>query len=264
MTKHFFGRDKSRPYIKIRRGLIYQTLLITIIFLLTIYYLRPNISIAQTFDSASYHIDFGNFNMTSGKKTSANYTLTDTVGQNAPGQYDIAGYTIKAGFQYIYEQNIPLSFIISDLDLNFGFLTPNVGSTVTNTLTISTPTRHGYDILAVANHPLKAIGGQSTIPDTKCDSGVCSESVSGVWTNNSTYGFGFNANGNGTSSYFLDSTYFRQFADNSASEIAQIIMSETSSVENHSALVTYKINISPSQAAGTYQNSINFIAIPKY
>jgi len=244
-----------------------------IIFLFTIYHLRSKPLFAQTFDSNSYHIDFGNFNMTSGKKSSANYTLTDTVGQNAPGQYDSAGYIIKAGFQYLYDKNIPLSFIISNLDLNFGSLTPNIGSTVTNTLTISTPTGRGYDILVIANHPLQSIGGNSTIPDTKCDSGTCSESTSDVWASNSTYGFGFNAigvnssmvaTGVGTSNYFTNSTYFRQFADNSASETAKIIMSESAPVKDHSALITYKINISSDQAAGTYQNSINYIAVPKY
>jgi len=235
-----------------------------IIYLLFFLLINKKNILAQTFDSASYHIDFGNFNMTSGKKTSTNYTLTDTVGQNAPGQYDSVGYVVKSGFQYLYEKIIPFSFEISDLDLNFGTLVPNVGSTVTNTLTISTPTGHGYDVLAIANHPLKTIGNNVTIPDTKCDSGVCSESTSGVWTNNSTYGFGFNANGNGTSSYFTNSTYFRQFADNSSGETAKILMSESTRVENHSALITYKVNISPNQASGTYENSINFVAVPKY
>ena len=228
--------------------------------------------LAQTFDSASYHIDFGNFNMTSGRKTSTSYTLTDTVGQNAPGQYDNTGYTLKAGFQYIYENNIPFSFKISDLNLNFGNLVPNIGSTVSNTITISTPTGHGYDILVVANHPLKTPNG-STIPDTTCDSGTCSQFVSGIWTNNSKYGFGFNtlgvdssmvATGVGTSNFFTNSNYFRQFADNSSNETAQIIMSEEKPVKDHSAIITYKVNISSLQAAGTYENSINFIAIPKY
>lgn len=234
-----------------------------IILLFFLFFNKKNI-IAQTFDSSSYHIDFGNFNMTSGKKTSTNYTLTDTVGQNAPGQYDSTGYVLKAGFQYLYEKNIPISFKISDLDLNFGNLVPNIGSTVTNTITISTPTGHGYDILTLANHPLRALGSTSTIPDTKCDSGTCSESVSYIWNNSTTHGFGFNANGNGTSSYFTNSTYFRQFADNSIGETAKTIMSESSPVENHSALITYKINIDPNQPAGTYENSLNFIAVLKY
>ena len=233
-------------------------------FLLHLFFLYPKKINSQTFDSNNYHIEFGNFNMTGGKKTSSTYILTDSVGQNAPGQYDSTGFTVKAGFQYIYDQNLPFSFQISALDLNFGNLVPNIGSTITNTLTISTPTAHGYDILSIANHPLKTIGNNSTIPDTKCDSSSCSESVSDIWTNSSTYGFGFNASGNGTSSYFTDSTYFRQFANNSAGETAKIIVSENSRVENHSAIITYKVNISPNQAAGTYQNSINFIAIPKY
>jgi hypothetical protein len=235
-----------------------------ILILSTIYHLRPNISLAQTFDSNNFHIEFGNFNMTGGKKTSTTYTLTDTVGQNAPGQYDSTGYTVKAGFQYIYDNNIAFSFTISNLDLNFGNLVPNVGSTITNTLTISTPTAHGYDVLTLANHPLKTIGGNSTIPDTKCDSTTCSESVSDVWTSSSTYGFGLNGTGDGTSSFFTNSTYFRQFADNSAGETAKIIMSESSPVKDHISTITYKVNISPNQSSGTYQNSINYIAIPKY
>ena len=220
--------------------------------------------IAQTFDSNSFHIEFGNFNMTGGKKTSSTYTLTDSVGQNAPGQYDGAGYTVKAGFQYIYDNTIPLSFAINNLDLFFGNLVPNIGSTVTNTLTTSTPTAHGYDVLTAANHPLKTIGGNSTIPDTKCDSGTCSESTSDVWTSNSVYGFGLNASGDGTSTFFTDSTYFRQFADNSAGETAKIVMSENTPVEDSITNITYKVNISPNQTEGTYQNSINFIMVPKY
>lgn len=238
--------------------------LIAFLFLSTIYDRTSKIAFAQIFDSASYHIDFGNFNMTSGSKRSPNYRLTDTVGQNAPGQYDKNGYTIKAGFQYIYQQNTPFSFEISNLDLEFGSLTPNVGSTVTNTLTINSPLSFGYEILAIADHPLTTIGDNSVIPDTKCDTNVCSDSISGPWTESSTYGFGFNASGVGASSYFTDSTEFRRFANASLNETPKTIVSETTKAIDHSALITYKINISPNQAAGTYQNSINFIAVPKY
>ena len=233
-------------------------------FLLFFFFFNKNIIRAQTFDSASFHIDFGNFNMTSGKKTSTSYTLTDTVGQNAPGQYDSTGYVLKAGFQYLYDKNIPISFSISDLDLNFGNLTPNIASTITNTITISTPSGHGYDILAIANHPLKALGTISTIPDTRCDSGTCSESVSDIWVSNNTYGFGFNASGDGTSTYFPSANHFRHFADGSINETAKIFMSESVPVENHSALIKYKINIPSTQTAATYENSINFIAVLKY
>lgn len=247
--------------------------LLSLIFFLTLIFFVPNFAIAQSFISPNYRINFGNFNMTSGRKTSTNYTLTDTVGQNSPGQYNSTGYIVKAGFQYIYEQNIPFSFRISNLDLSFGHLTLGVSTTTSNVITISTPSGHGYEIYTQANHPLKTLGLNSTIPDTKCDSGTCSESTSGVWTSNSTYGFGFNAigvnssmvaTGIGTSNYFTNSTYFRQFADASLNETPKIIMSEPGPTSSHSALISYKVNVSPSQPVGTYQNSVNFIAVPKY
>lgn len=238
--------------------------LFCLLLLSIICHLRSDISQGQTFDSASFHIDWGNFNMTSGKKNSTNYTLTDTVGQNAPGQYDSTGYVVKSGFQYIYEKSVPFSFSINNLNIDFGHLTPNVGSTAANILTVSTPTKHGYEVYVTANHPLTTIGTNATIPDTKCDSNNCSESVSGIWSNNSTYGFGFNASGDGTASYFTNNNYYRQFANSSVGENAQICMSENVPVENHTANITYKVLISSNQPAGNYQNSINFMAIPKY
>lgn len=233
--------------------------------------LRPTISLAQTFTSPTYNIEFGNFNMTSGKKKSASFTLTDTVGQNAPGKYDSNGYTVKAGFQYIYDSMEKFSFSISDIDLPFSSMAPNVGSTQTNTITITTPSAHGYEILAIANHPL--LGNNYTIPDTTCDNNDCSKTTSAPWTLSTAYGFGFNAIGIntsgvatniGTSNYFTDSTYYRPFADFSNDDIPQIFMSENSKVTNRLARITYKVNISINQPAGTYSNLINLIAVPKY
>lgn len=242
-------------------------------FILISYFLFPaSTAQGQHFESDSYIIDWGNFNMTSGSKTSGNYHLTDTVGQNAPGQYDSNGYILKSGFQYIYEQSNQLSFQIDNLEIAFGTLIPGIGSTLFNTITITTPSGHGYEIYAHQNHPLQA-NLSNFIPDTLCDNNDCDQSVSGIWTLNTTYGFGFNAIGIdsnsapvgiGTSQYFLDSSYFRQFADVSGSETPQVIMSEDLPVSNQSAQVSYKVNISSSQTGGSYQNAIIFTAVPKY
>lgn len=228
--------------------------------------------LAQHFESPSYIIDWGNFNMTSGSKSSASYKITDTVGQNAPGQYDNTGYTIKSGFQYAYETQYAFSFAIDDLTIDLGTLVSGVASTATNIITVSSPSGHGYDVYASESHPLtQGIG--ITIPDTKCNSDTCSESVSGVWTSSSAYGFGFNAiginssdvaTGVGTSTIFPDNTYFRQFANVRASETPQIIMTENSPRQDRRARITYKANIAPLQTAGNYDNSVTFTAIPKY
>lgn len=244
------------------------------LLLLFIALLFPLKSIAQSFNSDNYNIQWGNFNMTGGKKSSSSFTLTDTVGQNAPGQFDNNGYILKSGFQYAYDQVYKFSFAIDDLDVNFGSLTPNIGNTQSNIITISTNSSNGYQILSLENHPLTANNGiNTTIPDTTCDSNDCDETISTLWTENNIYGFGFNVLGInssgvvtdiGTSNYFADSTYFRQFADNSNGESSQIIMSENSRVQERSAKITYKVNISSVQSAASYQNNINFIAVPKY
>jgi hypothetical protein len=208
--------------------------------------------LGQHFQSSSFIIDWGNFNMTSGTKASTNYKLSDTVGQNAPGQYDSSHYTVKAGAQYAYDDIYPFSFTISSLRINFGSLVADVGSTAKNTLTVSSPAGHGYQVTAAENHPLKVINSGVTIPNV----------TDGIWTTN--YGFGFNASGVGTSSYFSSSSYYRHFADSSIGEIPQVIMSETSALKNRQSTITYKTLISGIQAAGTYENSIIYTATPLY
>ena len=112
-----------------------------------------------------------------------------------------------------------------------------------------------------------------TVRDTTCDSGTCSEIISGVWTSGSAYGFGFNAigvdvsgnvNGLGTNSIFTDSTYFRQFANLTGGKSSQTVMTENSPVSKHYARITYKAIIPGNQAAGAYKSSIVFTAVPKY
>ena len=93
--------------------------LVTSFLLLVTFLLLPFSIFAQHFESTNYNIDWGNFNMTSGKKTSTNYSLTDTVGQNAPGEYSKTGVKLKSGFQYIYPFDI-FSFAIDDLEIDFG------------------------------------------------------------------------------------------------------------------------------------------------
>lgn len=242
-------------------------------FLLFLYLFFPIKIVAQSFTSDSYQIQFGNFNMTGGRKTSDTFILTDSVGQNAPGKFTRDGMIIKSGFQYAYDINYKFSFSIDNLDIDFGNLVPNIGTTQTNIITITTPTGHGYEIASLESYPLTTINTNSTIPDTTCDNNDCDQTTSKLWIKDDTYGFGFNAIGInssgvvtdiGTSNYFDDSTFFRQFANNSISESAQVFMSENQAVVDHSAKITYKVNIPTTQTEGSYQTNISFIAIPKY
>ncbi len=219
---------------------------------------------AENFSSSNFQIIMGNLNLTGGGKTSPSFNLTDTVGQNAPGQYDGSSTIVKGGFQYIYDTLQYFTFQINSLTIPFGTLVPGTPSTASNTLTITTPYGKGYEIYAKENHALKIIGSGITIPDTKCDAGTCSESTSGTWSSNSIYGFGLNASGDGATAYFSSGSQYRQFADASLGESPQIISSENVSVKNKVTTVNYKLNVSTVQSAGNYENAITYIAVPKY
>ena len=220
---------------------------------------------AEDLSSDNYRIQLPNINMTSGRKTSPGYTLTDTVGQTAPGEYQSTGYIVKAGFQYLHSI-IPFSFEISDISVDFGTLTPETPSTQTITLTVSSGGAGGYQVTAYENHPLKKQETGETIPDTSCDGGAntCTETSAKPWTQSTAYGFGYNMQGNDIPSDFLDSTYFRPFPDASQSENPAIVMSSSNVGAGRQATMTLKVNISSTQAAGRYQNIINFVATPSY
>ncbi len=241
-----------------------------IIFILFLSFTKT--SQATTFQSPSYIIDWGNLNITSGKKTSTNFNLTDTVGQNAPGQYTSNGYQVKSGFQYIYDPNWKFVFTINNLSINFTNMTPGVGITNNNIISIASPSLGGYQIMVYENHSLQQ-SSTKYIQDTTCDGNSCTISNSGLWNNNSTYGFGFNIiginnsmtpTGIGTSNYFTNENYFRPFANKSLSQNPQVIMSENRPTKKSLAKVTYKINLPVFQSTGKYENSITYIAIPKY
>ncbi|MBI2420509.1 MAG: hypothetical protein HYV38_00280 [Candidatus Levybacteria bacterium] len=207
----------------------------------------------------------GNLNTAAGKATGAGGKLNTTVGQIAPGLYSGANYKVRAGFQYI-SSIIPFSFSISSNFVDFGVLTPTNPVTRTQTLTVGNQSASGYVVTAYENHQLLVPASGALIPDTTCDSGTCTESSSAAWTSTLTYGFGYRCDAvttNYCASGFSTSTFYKQFADNSGSEVAQTVMTGTTARDQQSQ-ITYKVNISGTQAAGQYTNVITYVATPTY
>lgn len=230
-----------------------------------LFILLPTPVHADNLDSDNYTIQMGNINMTSGRKSSASYTLTDTVGQTFQGQFDSNGYVLLAGFQYIHSLTT-FSFSISDLSIDFGSLTPSTPQTATNQLTVTTGSV-GYAVTAIENHALQIPSASATIPDTSCDPATtCTISNADVWADNSAYGFGYNMSGDDiNSSDFVDSTYFRPFANQANADDPVSVMSRNAAATSSAtATVTYKLNVSPTQQAGTYTNLIQYIATPTF
>ncbi len=221
---------------------------------------------AENLNSNSYTIQFSNFNITSGRKSGSNYAVTDTVGQTGAGpfgQYGSSGYFVGSGFQYIYQIE-DFSFAISRVAIDLGTLTPNVHNTGSHNLIVTSRGAGGYSVYAYELHPLRHSGGTHFIPNTTCNAGTCTTSTAQIWTNASVPGFGFNMSGNDIPADFINTTYFRPFANDEAAEAMQVVMSSSNVGNDRTATVTYKAGVSGAQAAGTYQTGIVYVAVPGY
>jgi hypothetical protein len=238
--------------------------LLKIFFLSTMYFVLCTFPARgqERVESTNYRIIFPNLNSGAGIPTSTNYSLNTTLGQTGPGEYSSSGYRVKAGFQYI-SSIIPFSFSVSDIQKNFGSITPNSPSTSTSTLTVSAGGAGGYSIKASENNPLMTADSSDIVIDTLCDT-TCSETAAAVWTSASKYGFGFNMSGDDVPADFTDATYFRQFADRSNTESPAVIMTSANVGRSRTATITYKVNIGTGQPSGTYRNVIMYTAIPSY
>jgi hypothetical protein len=220
---------------------------------------------AQTsMSNGSYIIKFPNLNSFAGKPSNAQYKLGITGGQTAPGLYSGSNYKVRAGFQYI-SSRIPFSFGISSLFIDFGPITPGAPVTRTNNLTVSNGSAYGYTVLVRENHPLRVNSSGFSIPDTTCDSGTCNETTSGTWANLTTFGFGYrcdNIIGADCQSGFSNANDYRQFPSSESAELAFPVMRGVNRGRNIQSQITYKVNVSTSQAAGLYENAITYIAVP--
>jgi len=263
MTKKLTGEfvTKLKPNHLAWFGIIGSLVLGTLIIVA-----NPTPALADELKSASYLIQFGNFNTTSGQKSSTSYNVTDTVGQGGSGpfgQYGSSGYFIGGGFQYIYQID-SFRFSISRNAIDLGTPSPGQPTTGSHNLSITTKGAGGYRVYAYELHRLQTPGGIDFIPDTTCDAGSCDQVLAQVWSDVNKPGFGFNMTGNDVAADFTNTTYFRQFADTSLGEAMQVIMSSANIASQRQATVTYKLGISGNQAAGNYQTGVVYVAVPGY
>ncbi|KXK09267.1 MAG: hypothetical protein UZ22_OP11002001146 [Microgenomates bacterium OLB23] len=222
-------------------------------------------TMADSMDSNQFRIRYSNINFGSNDGTSTNYDLSTTNGQLAAKEFSSAGYIVKAGFQY-WHSIIPFSFSISDIGIELGSLTPQTPSTATTTLTVSFGGAGQYQVTAGEVGTLQTANGANSIADTTCNGGAqtCTESSANVWNSASAYGFGYNMSGTGIPGDFVNNTYYRPFPDLSLSESPAVVMSSSSITTSSQSTVTFKVNVSTTQAAGTYQTLIKFVATPSF
>lgn len=218
---------------------------------------------AQSMTNSNYILQMGNLNSFAGKPTGPDFKVSFTGGQTGANLFSGSGFVVRAGFQYIYTL-VPFRFRVSSTLVDFGVVSPTVPVTRANLLTVSNGAAFGYQVTASQNHNLRVNATGQEIPATTCDSGTCTPSASSAWTSSLVYGFGYrcdNVTGTDCATGFGTSTFYKSFA---SSPSAATVMSSTTVSRNRIAQITYKINISNSQAAGLYTNIINYIATPTF
>lgn len=244
-----------------------QMIRITASILLLGLLIKPAAALAVNMSSEHYKIQWGNMNIGSGnlQGETDSYGLGVTMGELAPGYYSKNGYIVRSGFQYIHSI-IPFSFIITDLELELGNLSPENPSTAYTDLKVRAGGAGGYQVLVYQDHDLRSFFYPSVedIPKTSCDSSDCDKDIAGVWEQNTVYGFGINMSGDDVPVDFAGSTYYRALADKEEGEAPVELMSSENVTSLSEARATFKANISSLQPAGDYENSIIFIAIPGY
>jgi len=224
------------------------------------------LAMAETLESDSYVIQFGNFNTSAGEQDGSGYSLTNTIGQNFVGpygEYGVSNYFLGSGFQYIYPLH-NFRFVLSSTNIDLGLLTASAHNTGAHSISITAPGASGYSVYVYEQHPLQTPDGSYAIADTTCDNNDCNESSAKIWQNANIGGFGFNISGQDIASDFISSSYFRQFANKAAGESMKMIMTNPKASFDRVANVTYKAGLRGSEAAGRYQTSIVYVAVPGY
>lgn len=228
-------------------------------------WLLPNNVEAVDMDSSQFRIKYGNVNFGSTDSNSASYDLSTTNGQLAANEFSSSGYIVKAGFQY-WHSIIPFGFAISDTSIELGTLAPQTPSTGTTTLTVNFGGAGQYQVTAVEVGTLQTANGSNTIPDTTCNGGAqtCTETSANVWNSSTAYGFGYNMSGTSIPGDFTNGTYYRPFPDSLLSEAPAVVMTSSNVTASSQSTVTFKANISNTQAAGSYQTLVKFVATPSF
>lgn len=245
--------------------------LISLSILTTSYLLHTTVkALALTMSNGFYIVEMGNLNSIAGNTSGPSNKLSFTSGETGSGLYSLNGvnYKVRAGFQYIHSI-IPFSFTIQNPAVNFGTLTATIPVNRSSILTVSNGSANGYIVTGMESSQLRVSATGSTIPDTSCDNGLCTPTSATAWVPNgdgssTTYGFGYNCtNVSGTEcpTDFVDSTYFRPFA---ASPSAATVMSSSNVGRSQKVQITYRVNVSQTQASGLYTNVITYIATPTF
>lgn len=215
--------------------------------------LLPGIVLA--YGSANYKINADNFGFGGSPGTSsANYKLSDTIGESVVGIGTSANYKSKAGFWFMTNYIIAIELDSNSKDL--GTVTAGTPNTASTTATVTTDSWGGYDLLISENHSLTHnVDGTTTIADY---AGTIASPT--AWTGT---GLGFTV----TSGTDVEAKWGTAPTNN----YAGIPTSDTLFHEKDNytggggddTVMEYKIDVPTTQKSGVYSNTVTYTAMTK-
>lgn len=224
---------------------------------------------AQTMSNNDYIIKTQGLNTVSGATATAEKddNLGPTVNNLNPNVSEGVNFKVKSGFENL-TSTLPFSISLSSNLIDLGILSPTNPIIRTVDLNINSKSASGYSVLVFENEPLTTILGSNKviIPDTTCDNGQCGIQNAFGWTNALTYGFGYrcdNLTGVDCNNSFTSPNFYKHFPDLASNDDPQSIMAGIGA-NNQTTRISYKVNISGTQAQGTYNNIITYIAVPNF
>lgn len=246
--------------MKISKIFLFKFCVVVLLFALCTLHLSE--AHAQEMKSDNYTIQGGNFNMTSGNKSSAGFKLSDVVGQTSAIIFTSKGYIVQSGFLNGAAGEVFL-FTVSPTVVNFGTIYPNNFSERKVKLTVGNGNTNGYIVTVIENQPLST-SVEAQIPDTGCDGAsgyICTISAANRWTDPVSYGLGYRMSGKTVPKDFSGANFFRPFASLARNEKSVRIMQSEIRKAMDTAAMTLKLNIDRQQPVGLYRNIIQFTAI---
>lgn len=201
-----------------------------------------------------------------------NYLQIDPFSPALPySQLPVPTTNPKDDYQIFYERS-PLGtngfrFSFSPAIIEYGELSPTDPVIRNAKLTIINKLSPSYSVFVKEDKSLKNIHN-IFIPDTSCDNGACSAYIASVWNSTLSYGLGYrcdNTQGNDCDTAFSRGPqYYKQFANNARNIPDAPVMLGIRSQASKESVITLKVNIPAAQPAGTYTNTITYLALPGY
>lgn len=229
----------------------------TTLLLLSFLFITSKTS-AVDMESPRFRIESGSIDLTAPEKTSSS---KPAIKNTEADQFNSTGLIVKTDGQSTNSR--PFRFIIEKSIFSMGNVSPNSPSMVSSTISI-TGGRSVYQIVGSESDLLRKLSGE-TIPDTNCSSGKkCTPSIAAIWESVSAYGFGYSLDGRDIPTDFIGKDYFRPFPNSKKNSQPTVLMKGTDKTDERHSTITLKTIVSAVQADGTYETTLNFMALPGY